>query len=582
MFNRVKRRVPLGCLVCVLATCSLSGQRPSILSAVDGNTVTAGWNQGPLLAPVWTSQASVPASGTEIATKLAFEFAGKSRTFYFFTPGSEGPLPLVVLLHGSGRNGQTMVDAWSGLASKEHFSIAAPDAYDSSGWSVKIDSPEFLRAVVEQVKVRHAVDESRIYLFGHSAGAVHALVIAIIDSHFYAATAVHAGAIPPGYEKLLFSRAQRRMPIAIWVGAEDPLFSVDAVTTTKQLFEQNGFQVELSVIPNHDHNYYAISDQVNSTAWGFLKKVRLEAEATTPSRVLPQHSARASTFLELPVQKLKEAVPLLKGLNYDASQDRLPFILAGVAKTIADVLPRLPDLASREEIYHFQSTRDATGAGGLANQPWSREFKYLLLCHHNADGSATIEESRTDSKGRVARGSGPLSALRGYGFAYLWLLFSAANQPEFRFRYLGEQHKDGRETLVVAFAQDPGKVADPAYFQSAGKVAPYYYQGVLWVDRSSFDIVMLRTDLLAPLPPLHLRDLTMELTFRAVPIQGYNAVFWLPHEVDISLDQSTGLDDSISFGQGTGPAEDTYRYQENHVYSNYQLFHAEARIVPSP
>jgi poly(3-hydroxybutyrate) depolymerase len=63
-----------------------------------------------------------------------------------------------------------------------HYSIVAPDAYDSSAWSLKIDSPEFLRAVVEQVKARHAVDESRIYLFGHSAGAVHALVIAIITT----------------------------------------------------------------------------------------------------------------------------------------------------------------------------------------------------------------------------------------------------------------------------------------------------------------------------------------------------------------------------------------------------------------
>jgi poly(3-hydroxybutyrate) depolymerase len=577
MCNSVKHRaLLLGFLACVLLACSLSGQKVSALLAADGNTITGALNQGSFPRSILTSQASVPASGTEITTKFAFEFAGKSRTYYLFTPGGEGPLPLVVLLHGSGRNGQTMIDAWSGLASKEHFSIVAPDAYDSSGWSVKIDSPEFLRAVVEQVKARHAVDESRIYLFGHSAGAVHALVIAIIDSRFYAATAVHAGAIPPGYEKLLFSRAERRMPIAIWVGAEDPLFPVDAVTATKQSFEQNGFQVNLSIIPNHDHNYYAISDQVNSNAWDFLRKVQLAREAATPSQAFQGHTLRASTFPELPVQKLKEAVPDLKGLNYDASQNRLPVILAGVAQTIANVLPRLPDLASREQIYHFQSTLDVAGAGGPARQPWSREFKYLLLCHHNADGSTTIEESRTDSKGRIATASGPMTSLRGHGFAYLWLLFSAANQPEFRFRYLGQQHKGGRETFVVAFAQDPGKVADPAYFQSGQKVSPYYYQGILWVDQSSFDIVMLRTDLLDPLPALQLRELTMELTFRSVPIQGYNAVFWLPLEVDITLGQG------VAPGEFTGPAEGTFLYQENHVYSNYQLFHGEARIVLSP
>jgi len=156
--------------------------------------------------------------------------------------------------------------------------------------------------------------------------------------------------LPPGYEKQLFSRADRRLPIAIWVGAEDPLFSVAAVTETKRLMEQNGFQVQLSVIPNHDHNYYAISDQVNSSAWDFLKKAQWKRQATTPSQAVPQHSAHPSSFLEFPLQKLKEAVPGLMGLNYDASQDRLPIVLAGVAQTIANMLPRLPDLASREQI----------------------------------------------------------------------------------------------------------------------------------------------------------------------------------------------------------------------------------------
>ena len=164
----------------------------------------------------------------------------------------------------------------------------------------------------------------------------------------------------------------------------------------------------------------------------------------------------------------------------------------------------------------------------------------------------------------MVEGAGPFTALRGYGFAYQWLFFSAANQPEFRFRYLGQQEKSGRRTFVVAFAQDPHKVDDPAYFMSDGKTAPFFYQGVFWVDQTSFDIVALRTDLLAPLPGMMLKQLTTQLTFRSVPIHGYDAVFWLPAEVDISSDQ------------GHGPSE------ESHRYSDYHLFHAEARVVSGP
>jgi hypothetical protein len=283
------------------------------------------------------------------------------------------------------------------------------------------------------------------------------------------------------------------------------------------------------------------------------------------SRSPLQSPAEATVYYQLPQNKLKEAIPALKGLRYDDSQERLASILSQVAETIANVLPRLPNLVSREDIYHFQSSGDPSASGGIANsQPWNREFRYLILSHHNPNGSTTLEELRTDSKGRPAESAGAFTSPSGYGFAYQWLFFSAANQPEFRFRYLGEQDKDGRKTFVLAFAQDPHKVTNPAFFQSGTKVAPFFYQGVLWIDQATFEIVQLRTDLLAPLPDLHLRQMTTQLTFRAVPIHGYSAVFWLPSEVNISTDQGTGA------------------VEENHRYSDYHLFRSESKIVTAP
>jgi poly(3-hydroxybutyrate) depolymerase len=226
---------------------------------------------------------AVPASAKETATQSTFEFAGKSRTYYSFVPEAQGPLPLVLLLHGSGRNGKIMVDAWKDLASREHFILAAPDSFDSSNWDFEADPPAFFHAVVEQVKAKHAVDESRIYLFGHSAGAGHALLLAILDSDTFAAIAVHAGALTPENFHL-FAYAKQRMPIAIWVGNQDFHFPLDIVIATKKEFESHGFHVELSVIPGHDHNYYAISDKVNREAWDFLKKTQLTPAVTAEQR----------------------------------------------------------------------------------------------------------------------------------------------------------------------------------------------------------------------------------------------------------------------------------------------------------
>lgn len=271
----------------------------------------------------------------------------------------------------------------------------------------------------------------------------------------------------------------------------------------------------------------------------------------------------ATTYLNFPIQRLKAVVPALGGIKYDESQEQLPIILDRVARHIADVLPRLPDLISREDVYHFQSRADADAPGGLAAaQPWGRKYNYLLQCQRNPDGSTSIAESRIDGAGKPVQEGGGFTSVRGYGFSYQWLFFTAANQPEFHFRYLGQQEKSGRKTYVVAFAQEPKKVSAPAFFQVDTKRVPFYYQGVLWVDQSSFDIVALRTDLLAPLALL--KQLTTELTFHSVPIRGFDAVFWLPSEVDISSDQ------------GRGPSE------ESHRYSDYHLFHAQARIVANP
>jgi len=250
------------CLTCALFTLQAGGQNPSPSNAGDdARALGQDSNSGPV---------------KELPQKLTFEFAGKTRTCSVFIPEQEGPMPVLVLLHGSGRSGQVMVDAWKGLASREHILLVAPDAYDPKGWGVKMDPPEFLRAAVDQARAKHAIDASRIYLFGHSAGAVYALMVAIIDSRFYAAAAVHAGALPPGYESQIVSRADRRTPIGIWVGDRDPLFHVDAVKATGSLLEANGFPVKLSVIPDHDHNYYLISDEVNRQAWSFLKKAQLK------------------------------------------------------------------------------------------------------------------------------------------------------------------------------------------------------------------------------------------------------------------------------------------------------------------
>src|SRR5262249_47557663 len=108
-----------------------------------------------------------PGSSDQI-TKQKLESQGKQRTYYLFVPKSAEQAnnpPLLVLLHGSGRNGLSLVEKWKDLAAKEGLIIAGPDSSSSEGWRIPEDGPEFIHDLVEALIKQYRVDPHRVYLF---------------------------------------------------------------------------------------------------------------------------------------------------------------------------------------------------------------------------------------------------------------------------------------------------------------------------------------------------------------------------------------------------------------------------------
>ena len=232
-----------------------------------------------LLLPLFFILPTANASAQKI-TRETFVVRGKTRTYYLYVPAKKqagATMPLVLTLHGSGRDGRVLVERWKDLAEREGFILAGPDSKTSAHWSMKDDGAELFVALAEELKAKQPVNPRRVYLFGHSAGAGFALLLALFESRYFTAIVAHAGVLPPSTYPLL-ERAPRKTPIALYVGTQDPLFPLSAVRATRDALKQRGYAPELTEIKFHDHNYYDRAKEINQSAWGFLSRHELAEE----------------------------------------------------------------------------------------------------------------------------------------------------------------------------------------------------------------------------------------------------------------------------------------------------------------
>jgi poly(3-hydroxybutyrate) depolymerase len=203
----------------------------------------------------------------------------RNRTYYLFVPKSlKAPAPLVLVLHGSGRDGLSLVEKWKELAEKEGIIIAGPNSSDPANWSAPNDGPDLLYDLVEDLKQKLLINARRVYLFGHSGGASFALQMCLFESEYFAATAVHAGALPEKAYAIADKAAKRKIPIAIFSGTDDRSVPINMVRATGAELKKRGFPIEVTEMPHHDHWYYDLASRINANAWSFLSSYELSAD----------------------------------------------------------------------------------------------------------------------------------------------------------------------------------------------------------------------------------------------------------------------------------------------------------------
>ena len=99
------------------------------------------------------------------------------------------------------------------------------------------------------------------------------------------------------------------------------------------------------------------------------------------------------------------------------------------------------------------------------------------------------------------------------GFALTCIHFTSDHRSDSTFRYLGNEIVGTRNTYVVVFAQRPGQAVITDKASGVWGTVIILVQGIAWIDKDNFQIIQMRTDLLALRGDVGLDEETSMVTF---------------------------------------------------------------------
>lgn len=264
----------------------------------------------------------------------------------------------------------------------------------------------------------------------------------------------------------------------------------------------------------------------------------------------------ASTYVDISLDRLIKQVPDLKDLEPAPDQKRLPLILKNTGRNVDIFTHNVGDLIANEDL-----TQQKLNPDGKIKARLHTHDDYLILQHGYEWGANA--EYRMDKNGNRLEAVGLQKGfLVTAGYALSCVSFASLTQSQSDFRYLGDQKVGPRDAFVLSFAQRPGDATFKTVMKGMGGKhdVEMLTQGILWIDKTTFQILRLRTDLLTPSAELRLTQSTTDVTFSEFQLQNTPAPLWLPNDVTV-------------FIQIAGE-----KYRNLHHYSNYRRYQVAVKI----
>lgn len=179
--------------------------------------------------------------------------------------------PLIVCLHGGYSRDDDYLLTWLRAAKSRGLMLLAPKSVRETWSAIRLPGipPEpsldrrSIRAMLEEVWIRYAVDRRRVYLTGFSDGGIFTYVLGLAYADLFAGIAPVAGRIHPAVEPIVERGQGKDLPILMVHGARDPIFAVEQTRRTHAALRNRGYEVRYTELPDWGHAYpYSINETI--------------------------------------------------------------------------------------------------------------------------------------------------------------------------------------------------------------------------------------------------------------------------------------------------------------------------------
>ncbi|MFQ5715585.1 MAG: hypothetical protein ACE5GQ_00630 [Nitrospinales bacterium] len=172
---------------------------------------------------------------------LETEYNGHKYSYALFTPASiaaEKNLPLIVILHGLGSSGQTIIEKWTRRLQGQAI-ILCPTYPMGAWWALPAE--KMVLQLIQKTQAEYPVDRNRVFLSGLSNGAIGAYMIGMFNPDYFAGIIPIAGSVTQRLLHFLVNLSNT--PLYIIHGRGDPIFPIAGVRRIHQILSDMGYPV---------------------------------------------------------------------------------------------------------------------------------------------------------------------------------------------------------------------------------------------------------------------------------------------------------------------------------------------------